>query len=375
MKKTISLAVVFSFLFTVGLVVQADKLTDYENEKKKVNSELTGIKNQKTVLAKRIEEKKAKQKQLEEERKKRQQEYEELSKQIDSLEKEIAMLQLAVEEAEDRYEEQKDLFKTRLRVMYQNSNISYLESLLESRNLGEFYQKLRIISLIARNDKKLLTELDAAKKDVEFKKGLQELIKTKTESMADEKKEVIASLMSSRASLETEISRDKKMLQELERREDELIKESARISKMIQELLSNEKYNKGKMKWPCPGNTTITSQFGNRLHPILKVYKLHTGIDIAANYGANIVAAQDGKVIVAGWQNGYGNTVIIDHGGKIATLYAHCSKLLVKVGDKVKAGDVIAKVGSTGWSTGPHLHFEIIKDGSPINPLSGGYLK
>jgi murein DD-endopeptidase MepM/ murein hydrolase activator NlpD len=106
-----------------------------------------------------------------------------------------------------------------------------------------------------------------------------------------------------------------------------------------------------------------------RYHPILKKNRMHTGLDINAANGTSIVAANKGKVLVAGWKGGYGNAVIIDHGGGITTLYAHSSKVLVSVGDTVEAGDTIAKVGSTGLSTGPHLHFEVRKDGELTNPL------
>jgi murein DD-endopeptidase MepM/ murein hydrolase activator NlpD len=112
-----------------------------------------------------------------------------------------------------------------------------------------------------------------------------------------------------------------------------------------------------------------------RMHPILRKYKMHTGIDIDADKGDSIIAANKGTVIIAKYdRNGYGNMIVIDHGGGITTLYGHASKLLVSVGDEVNAGQVIAKVGSTGLSTGPHLHFEVRVDGTPKNPLSNGYL-
>jgi murein DD-endopeptidase MepM/ murein hydrolase activator NlpD len=137
-------------------------------------------------------------------------------------------------------------------------------------------------------------------------------------------------------------------------------------------LQQRAKYIGGNMKWPTPGYTNVVSPYGRRLHPILKKYKMHTGIDIDAPSGASIIAANSGTIIIAGWRSGYGNTVVIDHGGGITTLYAHCSKILVKVGDHVAAGKVIAKVGSTGLSTGAHLHFEIRVNGDTVDPLKFG---
>jgi murein DD-endopeptidase MepM/ murein hydrolase activator NlpD len=136
------------------------------------------------------------------------------------------------------------------------------------------------------------------------------------------------------------------------------------------EAAAAPKSRDGEMHWPLPGYTTLSSTFGTRVHPVTKTVKSHTGIDLPAPTGTGIQAAKDGTVIIAGVQSGYGNTVVIDHGGGITTLYGHCSKLLVKAGQKVKAGAVIAKVGSTGVSTGPHLHFEVRKTGSPVQPLN-----
>jgi len=125
----------------------------------------------------------------------------------------------------------------------------------------------------------------------------------------------------------------------------------------------------GDSGWHLPVRAPLSSRFGRRYHPILHRYKVHTGDDLAASYGTAFHAAKSGTVLYAGWKTGYGNTIIIDHGGGVSTLYGHASKLAVSAGQHVNAGQYIGNVGSTGWSTGPHLHFEVRKNGSPVNPL------
>ncbi|HOP94578.1 MAG TPA: peptidoglycan DD-metalloendopeptidase family protein [Dictyoglomaceae bacterium] len=153
-----------------------------------------------------------------------------------------------------------------------------------------------------------------------------------------------------------------------------LEKESKEIENMIKKLASSsvQKAQKGKLSWPVIGS--ISSKFGMRPHPILGGAPLsHTGIDIAVAYGTPIKAAASGKVIYAGWYGGYGNLIILDHGGNISTLYGHLSKIVVKIGEEVAEGEIIGYVGSTGLSTGPHLHFEVRVTGSPVDPA--GWLK
>ena len=126
----------------------------------------------------------------------------------------------------------------------------------------------------------------------------------------------------------------------------------------------------GSVGWPVSG--TITSPFGMRFDPVQHRYQLHSGLDIAAPQGTTISAAADGRVIYASWYGGYGNAIIIDHGGGISTLYAHCSQIFVGVGQDVQRGQAIGAVGMTGDATGPHVHFEVRRDGKPVDPL--GYL-
>ena len=122
------------------------------------------------------------------------------------------------------------------------------------------------------------------------------------------------------------------------------------------------------MIWPIPGYTRITSHFGMRVHPITEAYKLHTGMDVSAPIGASFVAAANGIVVKATYSTSYGNMVIIDHGGGVQTLYAHGSEIIAQIGQTVATGDEVLKVGSTGYSTGPHAHFEIRINGQTIDP-------
>lgn len=372
MRRGILFALVVALTFTFTTQVQADKLSDVKNQSKSVSGQLNSVKYRKQQLKKAVAEKKAKQEALLQERKKRQVEYEKLSKEIESLDKTVKLMELQLAEAEDRYAGQQDMLKTRLKVMYENSDVSYLQSLLESRNITEFFQKLSLISVITKNDKQLMDDLDQAKKDVEYKRDMQEKLKLNAEAEARNKQQAINQADTSRAMLDDQIRNEAESLKELERQEDQLLEESKKLNKLINQLQKGGKkvYEGGTMKWPIPGHTKISSYFGNRYHPVLKKYKGHTGVDIPAPSGTSILAAAKGTVIIAGWQTGFGNTVIIDHGGGIATLYGHASKVLVRKGQSVNTGDLIAKVGSTGWSTGPHLHFEIRKNGNPIDPFS-----
>ena len=147
----------------------------------------------------------------------------------------------------------------------------------------------------------------------------------------------------------------------------------AQIEKEILDLASiasfGKDYTGGKMIWPIADHYIITSPYSMRVHPITKVYKLHTGIDISAPMGTNFLSAAHGMVVKAEYNRAYGNMVIIDHGGGVQTLYAHGSSIEVQVGQIVNAGDTVIKVGSTGYSTGPHAHFEIRINGQTVNPL------
>ena len=164
-----------------------------------------------------------------------------------------------------------------------------------------------------------------------------------------------------------ELKRIQDNRQSLEAALDELERISKELEEQIRKRQRAEGLGTGKIIWPARGR--ISSPFGWRTHPILKSRRFHSGIDIAIPSGTPVQAADSGVVLISGWNGGYGLFVAIDHGKGISTAYAHNSRLLVKEGDEVTKGQTIALSGSTGWSTGPHLHFEVRENGTPVNPL------
>jgi murein DD-endopeptidase MepM/ murein hydrolase activator NlpD len=260
--------------------------------------------------------------------------------------------------------------------MYMSANNSMLETLIASRDITSFMEKMELYAVISSHDQEVLEDYRLALADVEYKRQVQMAVAQETEAEADSQRTALEALNATRAELEERIWALQAEIDRLENMESELQSQSKKLESEIQKLTEAARaatYSGGEMRWPLSGYYTLSSPFGRRVHPVTKTVRTHTGIDIPAPTGSNITAAKGGKVIIAGVQGGYGNAVVIDHGGGVTTLYGHCSKLLVKSGQTVKEGAVIAKVGSTGVSTGPHLHFEVRKNGAPVQPLN--YLK
>lgn len=370
MKK--ALCILMSLVVGMSLIVPvfADKLTDAQNKKNTVDKKINDLTKQKKSEEKKLKTAKEKQEEIESAQKREKHEYDELLDQICELNQGIEELDKSIEASEKEYNDKMELLKIRIRVMYENSDFTYLDTLAESKSVTDFLERLELVSTISKRDKEIVECIKEAKRDIAFKKQLVVGQKEQIQSKADESLVTINNLSASRASLDNQIKEINTKLKKLEQEEDKLISQSNALVSQIRNLQKKGAYAGGSMTWPSPSSSKISSYYGNRLHPILKKYKMHTGIDISAKQGTSIVAANKGTVIMAGWQNGYGYTVVLDHGGGITTLYAHCSKLLVSVGKSVKAGDTIAKVGSTGMSTGPHLHFEVRKNGSTTNPLN-----
>ncbi|MGP1570305.1 MAG: murein hydrolase activator EnvC family protein [Eubacteriales bacterium] len=266
--------------------------------------------------------------------------------------------------------EQNANLNARLRSMYKNGNVGFVDVLLGSNGIEELMTNLDRVKLVYENDKRVMDELKEQNRIVADSKAQLVALQQTLVAKQNEAKQVTAELSADKkevAGKKAEVANNNKALIEQEKA---FLAEANRLKAEILAMQSTgTTYSGGSMAWPAPGNTRITSPFGWRT--LYGRRDFHTGLDIGAKTGSPIVAANSGTVMRAGWNNSYGNVVFIDHGGGIVTVYAHNSELLVSKGDVVARGQQIARAGSTGNSTGPHLHFEVRKNGDYQNPRAG----
>lgn len=310
---------------------------------------------------------------LDEKIEKSEEELEKLNKKIEELTNTTEKLQEKLEIATKKYEKQKKLVEARLIVMYEAGETQYLDVILSSSDLSDFLSSYATLTEIAAYDKELLDGVQEKKEIIEIankrlEEDLEQLSIMKKNQITNTK--ILQNTKTLRQNYITKLSTQE---QEIQAKIDEYKAQFDQVNKEILEVALSQglsaDYVGGVMAWPVPGYTKITSNYGMRTHPITGVYKLHSGVDISAPIGANFVAVNSGIVTKAYFNSAYGNMVMIDHGGGISTLYAHGSEILVKVGQTVSRGDPILKVGSTGYSTGPHAHFEVRINGIVTNPI------
>ena len=299
-------------------------------------------------------------------------ELQELNKKIEELKQNIEEVEENLKKVEETYEKQTKALDQRLVVSYEAGEANYLDVVLKSKNLGDFISNYYLISEIVAYDTELLEEVEKKKNEIET-----------TKKVLDEKKEEMTTTKRTQLKTATILQNSKTLRQnyisklsqeeiKIQSEIDEYQKQFKEVENEIKLLAQNQispEYIGGIMAWPVPGYTRITSKYGMRTHPITGVYKLHTGVDVGAPMGANFIGPNDGTVTKASYNGAYGNMVIIDHGGGISTLYAHGSEIMVQVGQVVKKGDVVLKVGSTGYSTGAHAHFEVRINGEVTDPM------
>ena len=288
-----------------------------------------------------------------------------LLKYVNKAEKEL-------EESEKKYNSRRKLLEKRIVAIYEMGQVSYLDVLLNSKSFFDLVSNYFLLEEIASADTDLLEEVKAERKYNRDLKSALDAKKSLIVAYRDTRQRNTVALENMAILKRTKIAALSEEEQELFAMVEEYQKQIADIETEIRLLaIANvgADYVGGAMAWPVPGYTRITSPFGMRTHPITGVYKLHTGVDIGAPYGSTFIAANDGIVTYAGWNNAYGNMVIVSHGGGITTLYAHGSEILVQVGDQITQGTPVLKVGSTGYSTGPHAHFEVRINGEYVEPL------
>jgi murein DD-endopeptidase MepM/ murein hydrolase activator NlpD len=286
----------------------------------------------------------------------------------------LEQVKAALAKAEQHYQEMQGAMVARLRFL-QRQQVGYGWSvLLESRSFNEFLDRRYQLRRVYQADRQLLQDLRTQADEIEQRRTTVEEQKNQITLLRQQFLAQKAEFEAQAQEQQENINRLRRDRKALEAAEAQLTKDSDSIADLIQQRLAEQarrqgipSVGNGQLSIPC--DAPLTSGFGPRVHPILGYSRFHSGIDFGADYGTPIRAAEAGVVIFAGWYGGYGQTVIIDHGNAMSTLYAHSSELYVTEGEPVQRDQVIAAVGSTGLSTGPHLHFEVRFSGEPVDPM------
>lgn len=378
MRKTLCIVLILLICF-MSITVYADEINENEEEKpdlktqrellqkqlKEANADLTDVQTDLSNNLQQIQK-------LDDKISKAENELEDHESKITELKKNISEVESKLNDITEKYNIQKDLFEQRIVAMYESGETKYIDIMLKSRNISDFLSNYYVVSELAKVDENLLNDIGEKKNEINLAKLKLENEKKQLSIIVENQTRTTRTLQNTkmmRQSFIDKLSDEEKNIQE---QIEEYNKQFEEVNKQIIALVMsgiNTQYIGGTLAWPVPGYSTITSQYGMRYHPVTGLYTLHTGVDVGAPLGADFVAANDGIVTAAYFNEAYGNMVIVDHGGGISTLYAHGSEILVDIGQSVKRGDPVLKVGSTGYSTGPHAHFEVRIKGVTTDPI------
>lgn len=378
-KTVLSLGLVLVLLsaFLAPAAIYADPRSELEAKKNELSTQrrrLDAINDRERDLAAQLSDTQA---DLQESR----ESYKDAEASLQAAEDRLQTISTRLDQATDEYHKSQKVLGKRLREIYLQGDMGYLVVLLGSESFTDFIDQTRYLSLIISNDKNLVEKVSALKSELETKKimaehtvreikDLKEAQKKRVERLEEIEKTRAALLADAREqhrSLETYVSELENSTQALENQIRATVNRGQVMMRPLSPRAGTRMWGTGRYLVPAPG--PITSPFGYRVHPIFGTVRFHSGVDIGAEYGCPILASDSGVVIDAGWMGGYGNCLIVDHGGGYSTLYAHCSQLYASVGQPVTKGQQIAAVGSTGNSTGPHLHFEVRINSEPVDPL------
>ena len=297
---------------------------------------------------------------------------------LSTAETRLEVIQKTVQQTGHDLSDSQEALEKRLLEIEMDGDTNYLAVLLRSSSFTDFINQTEYLQRIIQSDQVLINKVRAQKAaferqqraaelSLEQVQGLRRTFETNVLGLRDLKSHqasLLARVQTHRQKLENYVDGLEHVSAEMEKKLEAIIRERAR--KVVAQGYSPP--SAGRLAWPVVG--PITSPFGYRVHPVTGVTRFHSGLDIAVEYGTPVRAADHGTVIYASWYGGYGNCVIIQHRGDLSTLYGHNSKLLVHEGDRVRQGQVISLAGSTGMSTGPHCHFEVRQQGTPVDPRS-----
>jgi murein DD-endopeptidase MepM/ murein hydrolase activator NlpD len=335
--------------------------------------------------------------------------YQQKTEQLQAAVQEMADAYAAYAAAIENLQNKQQQYVQRMQTMFDHKERSLFEVFIEADSLRGFFTTLQFMNIVADTDKQMLDDLEAARDQTDLSRTIAEAKSAELTDVVNQLEADLAKLKADKSATELDMHALEQKLDEQAAAEEALNQESEKIAAEVaglQKQLAAERAtaaakataaaratreaqkaptptagaaysSKDGWVWPYPADHTVYSLYGTRLHPIYHVYRFHSGVDLGGTYGAPIVAAHSGTVLLVrnSWEgrntggSGYGNYIVIDHGDGYSTLYGHLKDTLVKVGQSVKAGDKIATCGSTGTSTGPHLHFEVMVDGHTVNPL------
>ncbi len=378
-KKIISLLLVTVLCFGAAFTSEASEIDktkkqaeELKKQKKQAEAEKSSISTQLNTLLTDLED---------------------MEKKINEKQEEISEKEEELYQAQADENDQYESMKKRIKYMYENGDAQFVEILLQAKNLSDFLNKTEYISTISAYDRDMLVKFQNIVKDVKEQQEVLEKEQKEMESMQNElitKQNSLETLLASKSdeisALKKEISANEEKVKKLEAAAKAAAEaarkkaEAEAAAKAAQETAANGGNSSsagaavvsgnGMFTHPCPGYRRISSYFGYRTAPLAGASTNHKGVDFAAASGTPIYAAAAGTITSAGYSGNAGNLVIINHGNGLQTYYMHCSKIYVSVGTKVSKGQNIAAVGTTGNSTGPHLHFQVMSNGTPVNPLN-----
>lgn len=368
---------------TNSIKQKQNEITKAEKEKKELKNNLTDLQKVKKELETKKKDLKSYVAQLDNNLSEIEQNILELKAQITSKEEEITKTETELTAALEKEENQKESMITRIRLMYEKGNTNIWDMFFGAESFSDFLNRADFVESVMEYDHMKWEEymanrelIELCKQELELEKQILDQTKANVELEQSNLEALIEQKNKDIVAYETDISNKEKAIKEYE----QAIAEQDAEIKALEEAIKEQKkalqaqngkvitYDGGTFKFPLASYTRISDDYGMRMHPTLKVQKFHNGVDFAAPAGTAIYAAYDGNVVAATYSSTMGNYVMIDHGDSLYTIYMHASALYVSKGDAVNRGETIAAVGTTGRSTGNHLHFGVRKDGEYVSP-------